>query len=180
MVSPKHLEKFYLALQVFIRRIGVIFSVFYPVLILIIVLQVVLRYFFKSGLVVLEELQWHLYAVCIMIGISYTLTHDGHIRLDLFYEKFTPTRKNLVDFLGILFLLLPMAAVLFWHSLGFVTDSWRVAERSVAPMGLPYRWIIKSFIPISALLIMVAAVSRMLQCIVQFMMKPEDTENGCE
>ena len=71
-----------------------------------------------------------------------------------------------VEIFGILFLLLPMIIVIFFHSLGFVSDSWRVNERSDAPMGLCCRWAFKAFIPIGIGLLGVAALSRLIRAFV--------------
>jgi TRAP-type mannitol/chloroaromatic compound transport system permease small subunit len=147
----------------FVERIGQMISWFYVVLIGIIIIQVVLRYIFKSGMIILEELQWHLYGACIMIAMSYTLVHRGHIRLDLLSHRFSPRTREFVDIFGTIFLLLPFLIAVFYHSLSFVADSWHVNERSVAPMGLPARYLIKSFIPIGSFLLGLAAVSRLIQ-----------------
>jgi len=154
-------------LDEFIRKIGQIISWLYVVLIGVIIVQIVLRYFFKSGMIIMEELQWHLYAACIMIAMSYTLIHRGHIRLDLLSRRFSPRTKEYVEIFGIVFLLLPFLIVVFYHSLSFVADSWHVNERSVAPMGLPCRYIIKSLIPIGSFLLGLASLSRLIQALRQ-------------
>jgi TRAP-type mannitol/chloroaromatic compound transport system permease small subunit len=154
-------------LDEFIRKVGQIISWLYVVLIGVIIVQVVLRYIFKSGMIILEELQWHLYAACIMIAMSYTLIHRGHIRLDLLSRRFSPRTKEYVEIFGIVFLLLPFLIVVFYHSLSFVADSLRVNERSVAPMGLPCRYIIKSLIPIGSFLLGLASLSRLIQALCQ-------------
>jgi TRAP-type mannitol/chloroaromatic compound transport system permease small subunit len=160
----------------FIGRIGQIISWFYVVLIGVIIIQVVLRYIFKSGMIILEELQWHLYGACIMIAMSYTLVHRGHIRLDLLFHQFSPRTKEFVDIFGTIFLLLPFLIAVFYHSLSFVGDSWHVSERSVAPMGLPARYIIKSFIPIGSFLLGLAAVSRLIQAWHNIAKKEQDSD----
>ena len=133
------------------------------VLIVVIIAQVVLRYVFGLGMVVLEELQWHLYATAFMVGLSYVFTKDSNIRLDILHMRFSPGTRALIELLGILLLVMPMIAVFFIHSLDFVGNAWRLGERSDAPMGLPYRWLIKSVIPISFSLLFVSAVSRALR-----------------
>jgi TRAP-type mannitol/chloroaromatic compound transport system permease small subunit len=159
----------------FIGRIGQIISWFYVVLIGVIIIQVVLRYVFKSGMVILEELQWHLYGACIMIAMSYTLVHRGHIRLDLLSHHFSPRTREFVDIFGTVFLLLPFLIAVFYHSLSFVANSWHVNERSVAPMGLPARYIVKSFIPIGSFLLGLAAVSRLIQAWQNIIKKEQDS-----
>jgi len=132
-------------------------------LIIVILLQVILRYGFGHGMVVLEELQWHLYGIGIMIGASYALVTDSHIRVDIIQTSMSPKWKNRWELFGIIFLLLPFAFVIFHQSLDFVHESYRVNESSVAPLGLPYRWIIKGVIPVSFALLILAAISRIIR-----------------
>jgi len=150
----------------FIRRLGQAIAWLNILLIINILIQVILRYAFGKGMVWLEELQWHFFGVCIMVGISYGMVTDSHIRLDIFQSKFTPKNKEVVEFLGNLFLVLPLVSILFVHGIDFVESAWRVSERSVSPLGLPFTWIIKSVVPISMLLLILASVSRMLRSVV--------------
>jgi TRAP-type mannitol/chloroaromatic compound transport system permease small subunit len=125
-----------------------------------IIIQVVLRYGFGKGMVVLEELQWHLYGIGIMFGASYAQVKDTHIRVDIIHTRLSPTWKKRWDLFGIFFLLLPFLIVIFHQSLGFVYESWRVNESSVAPLGLPYRWAIKGVVPVAFGLLIAATMSR--------------------
>lgn len=153
------------ALDKFIRRVGNITAWLSILLIIVIIVQVILRYGFGHGLVALEELQWHLYAIMFMIALSYDVVLDAHIRLDVFHSRFSRRRKEKIEIAGILFLLMPMIIIIFLHSLDFFEDSWRVSERSDAPLGLPYRWALKAFIPIGMTLFAAAAVSRLISAI---------------
>ena len=160
--SPPRLSAF---LDRLIRRIGAAVAWLNAALVLVILVQVVLRYVFGKGMVSLEELQWHIYAVCIMIGVSYGVTVDAHIRLDVLYRNFSPRRKEWVEILGILFLLMPLLVILFLHGLDFVHSSYLLNERSDSPLGLPYRWLIKSVIPLSMALLGLAALSRLVRAV---------------
>ena len=133
----------------------------YGVLIAVIILQVVLRYGFGSGQIVLEELQWHLYAVGVMFGVSYAQANDAHIRVDIVHMRFSPRTQRLFEVFGIVLFLLPFVWVVFYSSLEFVYDAWRLGERSDAPLGLPYRWLIKGAIPAAFGLLGLAALSRL-------------------
>ena len=157
----------------FIRHTGQLVSWLAALLIVVIIVQVVLRYVFGRGLVVLEEIQWHLYAVGIMFGFSYALITDSHIRLDLLHDRFPKPRKEKVEIFGILFLLLPMIVVILIHSWPFWYDSWRINEHSDAPMGLCCRWAIKAFLPIGFILLGVAAISRLVRAIAFLVLKKE-------
>lgn len=151
------------ALDKFILGFGETVSWLNVILICVIILQVILRYVFGRGLVVLEELQWHLYGVGIIIGLSYCLTNDSHIRLDLLHERLSRRSREKVEIFGILFLLMPLIIVIFLHSIDFLGESWRVSERSDSPVGLPARYIIKSVIPIGFILFFMAAMSRLIR-----------------
>jgi TRAP-type mannitol/chloroaromatic compound transport system permease small subunit len=174
-MSPetKDAPKFCGALDAFINRTGQLISWLAAVLIVVIIVQVILRYAFGRGLVVLEEVQWHLYAIGIMFGFSYAIVHDSHIRLDLLHDRFPRRRKEKVEIFGILFLLMPMIIVILIHSGPFLYDSLRLNESSDAPMGLCCRWFIKAFLPIGFIMMGLAAVSRLVRAIAYLTLKKE-------
>lgn len=139
----------------------------YAALILTIITQVVLRKGFSNGLIALEELQWHLYAVGVMFGVSYAQINNAHVRVDLFHSGFSLRTKRIIEITGTLTLILPFIGVVFLHSLDFVADSWRINESSDSPSGLPWRWVIKSVIPFSFALLALAVISRLIRDSVQ-------------
>lgn len=149
-----------------VKRFGEWLAWLNILLVLIIIIQVVLRYVFNNGLVYLEELQWHLFGALIMFGIGYGITTDSHIRLDIFHRKMGPRTKGIIEILGILLLLFPLVFVLFIHGIDFAESSYRVAEASESPLGLPHRWIIKSVIPVSMFYVAIAALSRLIQAFI--------------
>ena len=156
----------------FITGIGEIAAWLNVAVIFVIITQVVLRYVFSKGLVILEELQWHLYAIVIMIGLSYCATRDIHIRLDLLQHRFSKRTKEIVDLIGTVVLLLPMVTIILMHSWPFVAESFRLMEASDSVVGLPYRWVVKSFLLTGFGLLGLAGVSRMIRA-VAFLMKGE-------
>lgn len=146
------------------------------VLIVTILVQVILRYVFGKSFVVLEEVQWHLYAVIIMLGLSFSYAKDSHIRLDVLHSKFSRPTKEKIEIMGIICFLWPMTFIFFMHSLPFVAESFRVGECSDAPLGLKYRWAIKSIIPIAFFLLFLVSVSRLIQAV--HYLKKRTTSNG--
>ncbi len=130
-------------------------------LILAIIGNVALRYGFSNGQVWIEELQWHFYAIGVMMGLSYAQVNDSHIRVDILHARFSDRTKRIIEIIGIAILVLPFLWVVFYHSLDFVADAYRTSERSDAPLGLPYRWLIKSVIPLSFGLLGLAIFSRL-------------------
>ncbi len=164
VTESEYTPKFPEVLDRFIKRIGEITAWINVVLIAVIILQVVLRYVFSSGLVILEELQWHLYAVGIMVGLSYCTIRDTHIRLDLMHERFSQRRKSTIEIFGTLFLLMPMVIVILIHSWPFVLQSFTQMEGSDAGgTGLPYRWIVKSCVLICFGFLGGAGMSRLIR-----------------
>ena len=144
-----------------IQSIGRWCSWFNVILIAVIILQVILRYVFGKGLVVLEEVQWHLYCVGVVFGMSYCQSVDSHIRLDLMHAKMSPRTKEWVEIFGIIFLLMPLIYVIFFHGLDFFWEAVKVNERSDAPIGLCCRWLPKALIPVSMFLLFLSAVARL-------------------
>ena len=150
-------------LDSFILGMGRTISWANGILVFVIVLQVTLRYGFKSGLVIFEELEWHLYALAFMFGLSYALITDAHVRVDLLHGRMSDKAKHWVEVLGTLFLLLPFIAAVMYHSWEFFVDSWVHNERSSAPLGLPFRWAIKAVIPLSFGMLGLAALSKLIR-----------------
>ncbi len=129
----------------------------------VIITSIVWRYGFHNALVYLEEFIWHIYAVAFMFGIAYDIVIDSHVRVDLIHMNLSAKKQHIIEILGILFLLLPCLIIVFDHSLSWVADSYRVDEHSSAPTGLPHRWIIKAFLPMAFMLMIIAAIARLIQ-----------------
>ncbi|RXJ73968.1 C4-dicarboxylate ABC transporter [Veronia nyctiphanis] len=152
-----------------------LFTWSYLLLIAVILTQVILRKVFNNGQIALEELQWHLYAIGVLFGLSYAEIKGSHVRVDIFYQRFNRKTKAWVDILAVTLFLWPFMYVIFTHSLDFVYESWRVSERSNSPSGLPGRWLIKSIIPYSAALLSVAGLARLLRA---FALLTDGKNNG--
>ena len=150
-------------IDAFLERLGSAVSWLNSILVVNIVVQVFLRYVMGEGKIWLEELEWHFYGVLILTGLSYGLVTDTHVRLDIFHRKFSETKKEWIELLGMVFLVLPFFVIVFYHGLGFVSTAWHVNESSPHPLGLPYWWIIKSFIPLTMFLVILAAFSRVVR-----------------
>ena len=142
-------------------KLGALASWLWIVTVAVIMWSVIARYGFNTGSVMLEEIQWHLAGAAWLIGLSYTLVHDDHVRVDIFHERFSDRTRIWVEFLGILFLLLPFLVVAFIELLPYAMSSFEQAERSPAPNGLPARWIMKSVLALSVGLLAAAALARL-------------------
>lgn len=151
------------SLNGFVRGVGSIFAWANVILICVILTQVILRYGFNSGLVPLEELMWHFFAVAFMFGLSFAVTNDSHIRVDIIHMRLSRKNQHRWEIFGILFFLLPFILIVFSHSLEWVAYSYGVNETSANPTGLTHRWIIKSVIPFSFAMLFIAAIARLIR-----------------
>ena len=144
-----------------LERIGRGASWLWLALLVVIVLNVVLRYAFAEGRIEFEEIQWHIYATGFLLGLGYALKDDVHIRVDVLHERFSPALKAWLELYGILLLLLPFIAVMLIFAVPFVAASYALGEVSVSPGGLPYRWAMKAMLPLGFALLLLAALSRL-------------------
>ncbi len=117
-------------------------------LVLIIGYDVAMRYLFNRTSIAIFEVEWHLYAMIFLLGAAYTLKHDKHVRVDVFYSQFTDKGKAWVNLLGTLCWLLPFSLIVVWVSWKYTTNSFAIAESSPDPGGLPARYLIKACIPL--------------------------------
>jgi TRAP-type mannitol/chloroaromatic compound transport system permease small subunit len=145
----------------FLVKVGQWTSWLWAVLLVIIMVNVIVRYAFGMGRIEFEEIQWHLYSAGFLLGLSYAYQADAHIRVDVLHERLSPRRKAWIELYGILLFLLPFIALVLIYSVPFVASSFRYGEVSQAPGGLPYRWIIKAMLPLGFAFLLVAVVSRL-------------------
>ncbi len=122
-------------------------------LVILITVDVFLRYIFNFSSASLYELEWHFFAAIFLLGSSVTLQNDEHVRVDVFYNRLSKKNKEVINLIGNIFFLVPFSLVIFYTSIPFVTDSFVILESSPDPGGLPFRFIIKSIIPFSFFLL---------------------------
>ncbi len=147
------------------RSIGKIVSWFSVLLIIVIIVDVFFRYSFNITTAATFEIEWHLFGVIIMLGAAWTLEQDKHVRVDLFYQRFGPKTKALINLIGTLIFLIPFCWVTLITSIDFVQSSFLLNETSPDPGGLPARYLIKSAIPVGFGLLMLQGVVLMLNSI---------------
>ncbi|MGH1538837.1 MAG: TRAP transporter small permease subunit [Arenicella sp.] len=146
-----------------IRLIGEIFSWLWLVLLAVIIGNVILRYVFSQGMIELEELQWYLYAAAWLAGLSYTFIADGHVRVDVIYEKLRFRTQLWLEMTGLLLLFLPFVCFIIYYSVPFVELSWQTNETSTSANGLGARWLIKGCLLFSFCLLLLVGISRLLR-----------------
>lgn len=122
-------------------------------------LVVVLRYGFSFGRIAIQESITYLHAFVFMLAGAYTLKHNEHVRVDIFYQDMSIKNKAKVDLFGTLFLLLPFAVFIFWISFDYVHNAWKLLEGSREAGGLPFVYILKTLIPLMAGLLILQAIS---------------------
>jgi TRAP-type mannitol/chloroaromatic compound transport system permease small subunit len=127
--------------------------------------DVVARYVFNSVSIGMQEMEWHLYASMFLLGVSYAISTEGHVRVDLIYERLSPKRRAIIDLTGSLALLMPFTLMVFWFGIDFTWQAWDIDEGSGDPGGLPNRWIIKGMIPLSFLAMAISGLGMALRSI---------------
>lgn len=115
-------------------------------MVLLTFLVVILRYGFALGWVWMQEFYVWLHGIVFMIGAGYTLLHDGHVRVDVFYRAKGPRFRAWVDLLGALLLLLPFTLAIAFVSWPYVLDSWLRLEDSYEAGGMPALFLLKTVI----------------------------------
>ena len=141
--------------------IGKYISRLYPIMISLIFGVVILRYFFDSGWIWLQEIILWIHALIFLLVAPYALEEDAHVRVDVFYRRWPPKTKALVNLLGALFFLCPFSLFLFFSSFDYVVASWVINESSRDAGGLPYPFIslLKTTIPLTSLLLFLQGLS---------------------
>jgi len=124
--------------------------------------QVSLRYLLSQNYPKLDEIQWHFYGIVTMIGISYALITDSHVRVDVLHMQLSRRAQRIIEVIGILTLLTPFIYLMIDQGYDYFYESFRVNERSDSPTGLPARWAFKAVIPISFVLLALAALARLI------------------
>lgn len=124
---------------------------------------VVLRYVFDIGWIGLQESVTYMHAMVFMVGAAWAMQQRAHVRVDIFYSRFSARTQAWVDLLGSLLLLLPVMIYIAWISWTYVADSWGVLEGSREAGGLPAVFLLKSLIPVLALLLTLQALVQIIR-----------------
>ena len=133
------------------------------ILVFVIVANVTMRYVFGQGRIEFEELQWHLYAVGFLVGLATCFSTNQHVRVDVFHDKLSIRSQAWIELYGLLLLFFPFVLMVLIFSFSFVGYSISISEVSDAPGGLPFRWLIKSALPISMVFLLIAGFARLMR-----------------
>jgi len=127
---------------------------------------VVLRYGFNLGWIAMQESVLYFHGLVFMLGAAYTLKHDGHVRVDIFYQKYSPKQKALLNLFGSLILLLPVCVFIFFISFNYVISSWQIMENSPEAGGLPLVYLNKSLILLLAITLFLQGLAEITRNVV--------------
>lgn len=125
--------------------------------------ETIQRYLFRLTSVALQETTWHLCSLLFLLGLAYTLKHDGHVRVDIFYDKMSNRVQALVNLFSLIFLLMPLCLIMIGFSWKFFIVAYQIGERSGDPGGLPARWLLKASIPLGFSLLLLQGVSNIFK-----------------
>lgn len=146
-------------------------------MVLVVTTDVIMRYAFDTTFVAVQELEWHLFGILFLLGAGYTLMVDGHVRVDVFYQRLSPKGQAWINLLGVIFFLLPGCYLVLDTSWQFLSMSFVINEGSPDPGGLPMRWILKSFIPIGFALVTIQGISMGLKAFL--ILRDDPYDDGC-
>lgn len=142
---------------------GYLAALLVVVLSLLVVYDAAMRYMFSAGAIALQEIEWHLFDVIFLLGLTYALKHDKHVRVDIFFEHYTKDTKDIVQILSMLLLVIPFSLVFLNDALDMLTQSFLQNEISSDPGGLTHRYVIKGVLVFAFVLLIVQALSEILK-----------------
>ncbi|XPF94244.1 TRAP transporter small permease subunit [Colwellia sp. RE-S-Sl-9] len=164
----------------FTHLTGKLVSWFSLFMVLITFIIVVLRYGFNMGWIAMQESVLYMHGLVFLLGSAYTLKENGHVRIDVFYQKYSVKTKALVDLFGTVFLLIPVCTFIFYISWDYVLVSWRIMETSSQPGGLPFVYISKTFLLLFSITLILQGISEILRNVLIYKNEKTDTVNNIE
>jgi len=128
---------------------------------------VVMRYVFDAGLIWMQESVTWMHAAVFMVGAAYTLLHEEHVRVDIFYRKMSERQRAIVDLVGVVLFLLPLCGFLAFMAYDFAAAAWSIHETSREPGGLPYPMIplLKSIVIVMPVAVALQGISMLMRAI---------------
>jgi len=150
-------------LERFSKYAGLLAAVLVLVLSLLVAYDAMMRYLFSAGSIALQEVEWHLFDMIFLLGLSYALKHDKHVRVDIFFERYSGNTQKVVQILSMLLLVLPFALLMLVDAYDMTLQSYLQHEVSPDPGGLGHRWVIKAVLVAGFVLLIVQALSEILK-----------------
>ena len=138
-------------------------------LVLVVFVDVVMRYLFNTSFVFTQELEWHLFGFIFLIGAGYTLLHDGHVRVDIIYQRVGFKSRAWINLIGVIFFLIPGCIMVITTSWKFTMNAFAIMEGSPDPGGIPFRFIIKGCITVGFLFLLLQGISLGIHSLMQIL-----------
>ena len=157
-------------LSAFLCRLVSWFTLF---MVLLTFLIVILRYVFNLGWIAMQESVMYLHGMVFLLGAAHTLRVNEHVRVDIFYRRFSPKNQAKVDIFGSLLLLMPVNIFIFMVSYQYVMRSWRVLEASQEAGGIPGVFLLKSLILIFSFTMMLQGIAEIMRNIARLSVNKE-------
>ena len=141
-------------------RTGDFLAWLFPILVIAIISQVMLR---KAGLnqAWLDDAQWWMYGLVVLVGFGYAVTTNSHVRVDIFYANYSEKKKSKIDVFGLGWLFLPFLVLMADITMHYAAASWASSEGSDSPNGLHGLYLLKSAIPIIFVITLIATYARL-------------------
>lgn len=133
------------------------------VMMVVMTLVVILRYGFNLGWIAMQESVLYLHAFVLMLGMGYTLKTDEHVRVDIFYRRFSAQKQNRVNLFGHILFLIPTCLFVLFMSWDYVFQSWQILEQSQEAGGLPLVFLLKTLLILMPLLLIFQALSEIIK-----------------
>ena len=138
-------------------------------LVVVIFADVLMRYLFNTSFVFTQELEWHLFGFIFLIGAGYTLLHDGHVRVDIIYQRLGLKGRAWINLFGVILFLIPGCLMVIATSWKFAVNSFAILEGSPDPGGIPLRFMIKGCIPVGFSLLLLQGLSLGIHSLMQIL-----------
>lgn len=172
------LKAYIRAIDVFTERSGSAVSWLALLLVLVVVYDVFTRYVLSASSVAVQELEWHIFSLLFLLAAAYTLKHNKHVRVDVFYVRLDEKKQALVNIAGGLLFLVPFTLVVVFSSWSFVASSFLIFESSPDPGGLPYRYFLKAAIPLAFIFFLLQGIAEIFRSVLVLVDKPGKTGAG--
>lgn len=147
-------------------------------LVLVVFVDVIMRYLFNTSFVFTQELEWHLFAFIFLIGAGYTLLHDGHVRVDIIYQRLGFKGMAWVNLIGVFIFLVPGCIMVMTTSFKFAYNAFSIMEGSPDPGGIPFRFVLKGCITLGFGLLLLQGISLAIHSLLQILGIEKEEENA--
>jgi len=151
------------AIERFTDFTGRLVSWFTVVMVFVVLTVVVTRYFLEVGSIALQETVTYLHCLVFLMGLAFTLKHDGHVRVDIFYRGFSARSKALVNLWGGILFLVPVCLLIFFTSWDYVLASWAIQETSAENNGLPFVYLLKTLMLIMPATLLLQGIAEIIK-----------------